>query len=109
MGIPEMKRINALNLEPTLPKLDDPRSKHITASAENQMRNASRLTQGADLKQEFQQSLEQIQKQEASKQRKLQGSGAEKGQGRGNPPPGDNQQLLLRLRLRLRLRLLRLL
>mmetsp|Transcript_45068 Transcript_45068/g.143573 ORF Transcript_45068/g.143573 Transcript_45068/m.143573 type:complete len:745 (+) Transcript_45068:67-2301(+) len=83
--ISEMKRINALNLEPTLPKPDDGTRNARINYTESQARNASRLTQGSsDLKTEFQQSLAVIQKQEESKQRKLQESKQRQAAGNAN-------------------------
>lgn len=58
----EMKRINALNLEPTLPKIDNVRRPFKESNSR------SRQSQGAmDLKAEFQQSLERIKGKEAAK------------------------------------------
>jgi hypothetical protein len=91
--ISEMKRINALNLEPTLPKLDDG-TRNARINFKETTRNASRIAQGSgDLKMEFQQSLEVIQKQEASKQRKQQTSGQSPTDmgNRGGPSPGGQQ------------------
>mmetsp|Transcript_139118 Transcript_139118/g.242063 ORF Transcript_139118/g.242063 Transcript_139118/m.242063 type:complete len:764 (-) Transcript_139118:104-2395(-) len=67
----EMKRINALNLEPALPKLDDKTRNDWINFKQSQNRNASTPVQGDGLKMEFQQSLEQIQKREASKKQEL--------------------------------------
>lgn len=73
--ISEMKRINALNLEPAVPKLDDKTGKDWINFKASQTRNASKPIQGDGLKHEFQQSLEVIRnrqsQQEANKQREL--------------------------------------
>jgi len=71
--ISEMKRISALNLEPTLPKPDDGTCNSRINYTESQARNALRLSQqqSGDLKMKFQQSLAVIQRQEASKHRSM--------------------------------------
>lgn len=66
--ISEMKRINALNLEPALPKLDDKTRNDWINFKQSQTRTTAKSAQGHALKNEFQQSLELIQKREASKQ-----------------------------------------
>eukprot|EP00927_Polykrikos_kofoidii_P017950 TRINITY_DN18242_c0_g1_i2.p1 TRINITY_DN18242_c0_g1~~TRINITY_DN18242_c0_g1_i2.p1 ORF type:complete len:825 (-),score=151.54 TRINITY_DN18242_c0_g1_i2:131-2530(-) len=58
--ISEMKRINALNLEPALPKLDD-RTRNDWINFK-QNRPVSRSVQGHGLKHEFQQALDSINK-----------------------------------------------
>jgi hypothetical protein len=68
--ISEMKRINALNLEPTSSKHDDSSSRS-RMSKDAQARN-TRLAPNPDLKSEFQQSLNLIAQQQASKQSKQQ-------------------------------------
>jgi len=65
----EMKRINALNLEPTMPKLDDgARNARMNFKEQNPRGKLG----SAELKADFQQSLQVIQSQEASKQRRQQ-------------------------------------
>jgi len=83
--ISEMKRINALNLEPTLPKPDDGTRNSRINYTESQARNA--WQQSGDLKMEFQQSLAVIQKQEESKHRKQQAAGAAEQQNRAGASP----------------------
>mmetsp|Transcript_41591 Transcript_41591/g.114623 ORF Transcript_41591/g.114623 Transcript_41591/m.114623 type:complete len:776 (+) Transcript_41591:198-2525(+) len=73
----EMKRINALNLEPALPKLDDKTRNDWINFKQNQTRNSAKSVQGNGLKHEFQQSLEIINRREAaSKQREQQAAQA---------------------------------
>eukprot|EP00440_Ansanella_granifera_P065846 gb/GFBE01071414.1/.p1 GENE.gb/GFBE01071414.1/~~gb/GFBE01071414.1/.p1 ORF type:complete len:731 (+),score=151.96 gb/GFBE01071414.1/:1-2193(+) len=76
--ISEMKRINALNLEPTSAKHDDQAARSRMTNKEVQARSAARLGNSADLKQEFQTSLEIIKGQDAARQRK---QGVEAGNG----------------------------
>lgn len=64
-----MKRINALNLEPALPKLDDKTRNDWINSKQSQARNASKAIQGNDLKMEFQRSAAEIQKRVDEKER----------------------------------------
>jgi hypothetical protein len=67
-AISEMKRINALNLEPALPKLDDQTRNDWISFKQSQSRNAAKPAHGnTSLKQEFQQSLELIRKQTLGK------------------------------------------
>mmetsp|Transcript_10502 Transcript_10502/g.23901 ORF Transcript_10502/g.23901 Transcript_10502/m.23901 type:complete len:754 (+) Transcript_10502:115-2376(+) len=65
--VSEMKRINALNLEPALPKLDDKTRNDWINYKQSQTRTNSKPVQGACLKTEFQQSLEVFHKWEAAK------------------------------------------
>lgn len=78
--ISEMKRINALNLEPALAKLGDKSRNDLISSKQNQSRNATSSTQANDMKMEFQRSAAEIQKrvqdQERQKQAKNQGAAA---------------------------------
>jgi len=67
--ISEMKRINALNLEPTSAKHDDTNVRGRTVKDQG-ARNPQRLTgTNQDLKSEFQQSLQVISQQEAKRNR----------------------------------------
>eukprot|EP00931_Biecheleriopsis_adriatica_P076813 TRINITY_DN50485_c0_g1_i1.p1 TRINITY_DN50485_c0_g1~~TRINITY_DN50485_c0_g1_i1.p1 ORF type:complete len:708 (+),score=153.23 TRINITY_DN50485_c0_g1_i1:189-2312(+) len=85
--ISEMKRINALNLEPTSAKHDDS-SGRSRMSGKDLQRN-SRGLGSADLKSEFQQSLDLIARQEASKShRKQQGGDAGAIRAAGNQSAG---------------------
>jgi len=77
--ISEMKRINALNLEPALPKLDD-KTRNDWINIKQQARQATKPPGQGCLKQEFQQSLEVIQKREAS--RRQQEQAVAEGEGR---------------------------
>jgi small nuclear ribonucleoprotein (snRNP)-like protein len=71
--ISEMKRINALNLEPAVPKLEDKGGSDWMTYQQSQSRAAQKSTTGAnDLKMNFQQSLDLIHKREASKQQQQQ-------------------------------------
>mmetsp|Transcript_9086 Transcript_9086/g.20208 ORF Transcript_9086/g.20208 Transcript_9086/m.20208 type:complete len:746 (+) Transcript_9086:108-2345(+) len=65
--VSEMKRINALNLEPALPKLDDKTRNDWINFKQSQTRQQPKPVQGC-LKTEFQQNLEAFQKWEATKQ-----------------------------------------
>lgn len=58
----EMKRINALNLEPTLPKIDNVRRNLKDSNSRSRQPNSA-----MDLKAEFQQSLESIKRKESAK------------------------------------------
>jgi len=71
--ISEMKRINALNLEPTVPKVDDNRNMRLLHKDPAGTRNA---TNQEDLKIAFQQSLSRINTQSAAQQRKRNQGGA---------------------------------
>lgn len=68
--ISEMKRINALNLEPALPKLDDKTRNdwiNFKQCASSQKRSATHSVQGGNgVKHEFQQSLDQMSNTSAS-------------------------------------------
>merc|ERR1719424_1622398 len=64
--ISEMKRINALNLEPAVPKLED-KAGSDWINFQHQSRNTNKPAGGNSLKMEFQQSLDLIQKRENSK------------------------------------------
>merc|ERR1719355_443933 len=66
--ISEMKRINALNLEPALPKLDDKTRNDWINFKSLQSRGATRPAQENLLKAEFQQSLEELRKRDRVKQ-----------------------------------------
>lgn len=67
--ISEMKRINALNLEPAVPKLDDKADQPWLNFQQSQSRTPQKSSAGAnDLKMNFQQSLDLIQRREAAKQ-----------------------------------------
>jgi len=66
--VSEMKRINALNLEPALPKLDDKTRNAWINFKQSQTRNASKSASGSGLKMEFKQSLQAIQQRQLSKQ-----------------------------------------
>jgi len=66
--VSEMKRINALNLEPALPKLDDKTRNAWINFKQSQTRNASKSASGSGLKMEFEQSLQAIQQRQLSKQ-----------------------------------------
>lgn len=69
--ISEMKRINALNLEPTSAKHDESTARSRMSMKDAASRNAQRLQgNSADLKSEFQQSLEIIAQQDAKKRGK---------------------------------------
>jgi len=87
--ISEMKRINALNLEPTLPKPDDGTRNSRINYTEPQARNArlAQQQQSGDLKMEFQQSLAVIQRQEESKHEKRKAAGNAEANRPGAPPP----------------------
>jgi small nuclear ribonucleoprotein (snRNP)-like protein len=95
--ISEMKRINALNLEPAVPKLEDKAGGDWMTYQQSQSRAAQKSTTGAnDLKMNFQQSLDLIHKREASKQQQQQAklqqehrSGADSDNWRS--PKGGNQ------------------
>eukprot|EP00747_Dinoflagellata_sp_TGD_P073088 gnl/TRDRNA2_/TRDRNA2_157748_c2_seq4.p1 gnl/TRDRNA2_/TRDRNA2_157748_c2~~gnl/TRDRNA2_/TRDRNA2_157748_c2_seq4.p1 ORF type:complete len:608 (+),score=153.18 gnl/TRDRNA2_/TRDRNA2_157748_c2_seq4:180-1826(+) len=65
--ISEMKRINALNLEPALPKLDDKTRNDWINFKSLQSRGATRPAQENLLKAEFQQSLEELRKRDKAK------------------------------------------
>lgn len=75
-AVSEMKRINALNLEPALPKLDDKTRSDWIRFKQSQARE-SKAVHGSGLKVEFEKSLEQITRQEASRR------------GEASPPTGD--------------------
>jgi len=85
--ISEMKRINALNLEPTLPKPDDGTRNSRMNFTDSQARQPSRLSQGSsDLKAEFEQSLLVIRGQEQNlRQRKQQQAAITQEQHPGQP------------------------
>mmetsp|Transcript_83775 Transcript_83775/g.130702 ORF Transcript_83775/g.130702 Transcript_83775/m.130702 type:complete len:748 (+) Transcript_83775:110-2353(+) len=69
--ISEMKRINALNLEPAVPKLDDKTgSDWINFKQSQQSRNKAAPIQGDGLKFEFEQALADIKKKEGEKKNK---------------------------------------
>lgn len=72
--ITEMKRINALNLEPALPKLDDKTRNDWINFKQSQSRSNSKAIQGNGLKHEFQQSLELLNKREAALKLRAQGA-----------------------------------
>mmetsp|Transcript_1405 Transcript_1405/g.2836 ORF Transcript_1405/g.2836 Transcript_1405/m.2836 type:complete len:581 (+) Transcript_1405:148-1890(+) len=105
--ISEMKRINALNLEPTSAKHEDTSSRSRLTMKQQQERSANRLAaqtaQGtnntADLKSEFQQSLDLISRQEASRAKRQQGEGGWEGNQQGQmakaggyPKSGDQSR-----------------
>lgn len=82
--ISEMKRINALNLEPTSAKHDDSNVRGGRGLKDPAQRNPQRMSgNNADLKVEFQQSLQVISQQEAKRNRKTAGDG-EMGPWEGN-------------------------
>ncbi|CAE7726135.1 CID4, partial [Symbiodinium sp. CCMP2456] len=82
--ISEMKRINALNLEPTSAKHDDSNVRGGRGLKDPAQRNPQRMSgNNADLKSEFQQSLQVISQQEAKRNRKAAGDG-EMGPWEGN-------------------------
>jgi hypothetical protein len=62
--ISEMKRINALNLEPAVPKLDDKTGNDWINFKQSQTRSKTNPSQGDSLKKEFEQALEVIQRRE---------------------------------------------
>jgi hypothetical protein len=62
--VSEMKRINALNLEPALPKLDDKTRADWINFKQSQTRNQATKTPQACLKEEFKQSLDLLRKRE---------------------------------------------
>jgi len=66
--VSEMKRINALNLEPALPKLDDKMRNAWINFKQSQNRKDSKSASGSGLKMEFEQSLQVIQQRQLSKQ-----------------------------------------
>jgi hypothetical protein len=68
--ISEMKRINALNLEPSLPKLEE-KTRNGWLTFRQQTRNANKAT-GGGRKMEFQQSLEVISRRQAGKEQQQQ-------------------------------------
>eukprot|EP00425_Heterocapsa_triquetra_P045181 CAMPEP_0195088100 /NCGR_PEP_ID=MMETSP0448-20130528/27751_1 /TAXON_ID=66468 /ORGANISM="Heterocapsa triquestra, Strain CCMP 448" /LENGTH=436 /DNA_ID=CAMNT_0040121717 /DNA_START=42 /DNA_END=1348 /DNA_ORIENTATION=+ len=93
-AISEMKRINALNLEPALPKLDDKTRSDWIRFKQSQARE-SKAVHGSGLKMEFQQSLEVIQRQEASRREGGASSGDPRSGGasaaaKGGPRPGQD-------------------
>lgn len=65
--VSEMKRINALNLEPALPKLDDKTRTDWINFKQQQTRNPSKPSQGASLKQEFEASIAALRQYDAAK------------------------------------------
>merc|ERR1719199_1819695 len=69
--ISEMKRINALNLEPAVPKIDDKTGNDWINFKASQSRNKTFPSQGDGLKMEFEQALSVIQKRESQKQQQL--------------------------------------
>ncbi|CAJ1344139.1 unnamed protein product [Effrenium voratum] len=82
--ISEMKRINALNLEPTSAKHDETNARSRMSMKDSTNRNAQRLQGNSqDLKSEFQQSLEIIAQQDAKKRSR---------NNEGNPPMEQNAQ-----------------
>lgn len=89
--ISEMKRINALNLEPAVPKLDDKTGNDWINFKASQTRNASRPIQGDGLKHEFQQSLEMIKKRDAQKESSNAGP-QQMGQSDGSGQQGSSLQ-----------------
>merc|ERR1740117_2411648 len=75
--ISEMKRINALNLEPAVPKLDDKTGTDWINFKASQSRNKTNPSQGDGLKSAFEHDLAVIQKRESQKlQQKSQDSGS---------------------------------
>lgn len=89
--ISEMKRINALNLEPALPKLDDKTRNDWINFKQSQTRQHTKPAGQGCLKQEFQQSLEVIQKREASKHRQQEQAVADSGERRSKVSAGNAQ------------------
>merc|ERR1719387_1138349 len=67
--ISEMKGINALNLEPALPKLDDKTRNDWINFKQSQTRSAGKPNQGNGLKKEFEQSLALIKNRQEAKER----------------------------------------
>lgn len=68
--ISEMKGINALNLEPALPKLDDKTRNDWINFKQSQSRNAGKPGQGSGLKKEFEESLALFHKRQSEKEAK---------------------------------------
>merc|ERR1719252_255635 len=65
--ISEMKRINALNLEPALPKLDDKTRSDWINFKQSQSRITSKAVHGSGLKSEFEQNLQDIRQRELAR------------------------------------------
>eukprot|EP00930_Biecheleria_cincta_P042565 TRINITY_DN2928_c0_g1_i1.p1 TRINITY_DN2928_c0_g1~~TRINITY_DN2928_c0_g1_i1.p1 ORF type:complete len:674 (-),score=181.92 TRINITY_DN2928_c0_g1_i1:81-2102(-) len=85
--VSEMKRINALNLEPALPKLDD-KTRHDWI-AFKQARARQELL-GSDLRNELQQSLQALQQRDVERQTRPLEEGAHPGS--AEPRSGSQQQ-----------------
>lgn len=85
--ISEMKRINALNLEPALPKLDDKTRNEWIVFKQARARQDS---QGSDLRNELQQSLQAFQQKDCERQTKPPEEGAYPG---SSEPSGGQQQV----------------
>jgi len=81
--VQEMKRINALNLEPALPKLDDKTRNDWINFKQSQSRQNSRAMQGSGLKMEFQQSLEMFKNRDANRQREQASGSVDAGSDQG--------------------------
>jgi len=87
--VSEMKRINALNLEPALPKLDDKTRTDWINFKQQQTRHPTRPERGVDvLKVEFENALKTIQQREALKQQGEQGNGGAMPSGANETPAG---------------------
>lgn len=95
--ISEMKRINALNLEPAVPKLDDKTGTDWVNFKASQSRNRENKAQGEGLKAEFEQALAVIRKRESQKQKpqtsqdQAQPSGQIEAAGSASPSGGDSK------------------
>jgi len=94
--ISEMKRINALNLEPAVPKLDAKTGNDWINFKASQSRNSSKPIQGDGLKHELQQSLEAIQKRQQQQQARQAEQLANSGHAQGSMGQSDGHQMYSR-------------